>query len=305
MESTEAARPSDGTPPAEDQTPAATGTANLIRTRLDALPETLGVLAWPFYVSALLLIVIPAVDFVGTVTPAAWTEIRWRFGMLGILSGFLLTPLFGVVLGMAMAAMLENKGIMRSLIIVNLAIATVFLAASGMFLLDAVQLRREVGPQGRWVFDLLIIRNGGKLLIGVAIYAWLARAALKAVRRVRVDGAWQPGDPVPLVNSEVVNVEVMGDEATPRMTREMLLNTDAAAGAPTIRASRPVMLVGTDAVPDAPPPARTSGIGQEMLVRSEAVPANPDAPAPRNSGVAPGMLIVGGESGREDDGKGN
>jgi hypothetical protein len=66
--------------------------------------------AWPAYCVAVLLVVTPLVDLVANVWPPRLSAVEWRFGTFGLLSGFLLTPLLGMVLATAAAALLEHRG---------------------------------------------------------------------------------------------------------------------------------------------------------------------------------------------------
>ncbi len=244
--------------------------------RLAGLPEALEPLAKPFYVVALLLIFIPALDFWGTVSPTHLGEVRWRFGTLGILSGFFLTPLFGTVLLMAMAAMMEHGRVQLFAALINLLVGLTVLAAVALFTLDAIQIRGEIGDSSVAAFDLVFIRTGGKLLLGALTFLWLARAGIRSYRKTRVPEGWQPGDPVPIVNTESVNLEGLAVEAQPtaeRHSREMLISSDA-------------MPVDSLDLP------RAEALGKNMLLTPSSIPSLGNAPAGRRSeGAAPDILV--------------
>lgn len=251
--------------------------------RLAALPEALEPLARPFYFVASLLIFIPAVDFWGTIAPFQFGEIRWRFGSLGIYGGYLLTPLFGSVLAMAMAAMMEHRRVQLAIAFLNLGIGIVTLAAIGLFLLDALQIRSELGASSIAPFDLVVVRTGGKMLVVMATFLWLSFAGLRSFRKTRLPEGWQPGDPVPIVNSETTNIEGLVVEANPvaeRVSREMLINADAAS------------------VPE-PDQPRGEALRRDMLLTPASIPSLGNAPVEPKR-VTKDMLIVGGE---EQDGK--
>ena len=298
MESTEAARLGEAcTDAGEARAP------NVITTRQHALPETLGFLAGPFYAVAAMLLLLPIIDFMGTVAPAQWSEIRWRFGMVGVLSGFTLTPLYGAVLGMALAAMLEHRLMLRLMAVVNAVLSVTMLAALTLFTLDSLQLRGEVGPQGIRAFDLIIVRTAGKIFLAAIVLAWLARASLKSMRKARTDEVWSPGDAVPLVNAEVVSegggLDVL--TSTVSVRPDMLVSSSAVPEVTPMRISQAVMLVSADTAPSAA--ASTSvprtGVSRDILVRGEA--ADGEGKVQRSSGVTPSMLIVGGGPVEEDD----
>ena len=272
--------------------------------RLAGLPEALEPLAKPFYVVALLLIFIPAVDFWGTVSPMHLGEVRWRFGMLGILSGFFLTPLFGTVLLMAMAAMMEHGRVQLLAAGLNLLVGLLVIAALALFTLDAIQIRGEIGDSSVAAFDLVFMRTGGKLFVGALTFLWLARGGIRSYRRTRVPEGWQPGDPVPIVNTESVNIEGLAFEAQPmgeRHSREMLISSDAmpidGPDVPRAEALGRNMLLTPSSIPslgNAPQGRRSEGAAPDILVNTDTVRVeNPPTVAPRR--VTKDMLIVGGD----------
>lgn len=278
-------------------------------SRLAALPEALQPLARPFYLVAILLIGIPALDFYATVAPPQWSEVRWRFGMLGILGGYLLTPLFGSVLTMAMAAMMEHRRMQLAMMFVNAFIGIVIVAALGLHALDAVQIRGEIGTESIQAFDFVALRTAAKLAIGAFTFFWLSRASLKSYRKVKLPEGWQPGDPVPIVNRDTANVEglpVEGPAVAERVSREMLIGPDAVnvEAAPPARGSgalRREMLLTPSSIPaiDSSAARRSDGVRPDMLVNTESVRVdNPPSVEPKR--VTKDMLIVGGE---EPDGK--
>lgn len=283
--------------------PAAIAPAQLFG-RLAALPEALEPLAKPFYVVALLLIFIPALDFWGTIAPLQLGEIRWRFGSLGIYGGYLLTPLFGSVLAMAMAAMMEHRRVQFAVAVLNLGIAIVTLAAIALFMLDALQIRSELGASSVGPFDLVVVRTSGKMFIVMATFLWLAVAGLRSYRKTRVPEGWQPGDPVPIVNSESTNIEGLVVEANPqseRASREMLIAPDA-AGIPALdqprgEALRRDMLLTPSSIPsigNAPvDPRKSDGTRPDLLVNTDTVRVDTTTVVPKR--VTKDMLIVGGD----------
>jgi hypothetical protein len=264
------------------------------------LPEALEPLARPFYVLAAILILLPAADFVGTVAPTQWGEMRWRFGMLGILSGFLLTPLFGSVVTMAMAAMMEHRRVQLAASFVNGLLGTIILAAFALFVLDSVQIRAQVGPDSVRAFDLVVLRTGAKLFICMVVYYWLAMAGVKSYRKTRLPEGWQPGDPVPIVNTDSVNMEGLSVEqpaAAERVSREMLIGPDAVnvqgVNVPKSEGLRRDMVMRPDEI-HANLPAAKERRSEELLVRGGDIPPDDNQARP-SGGVSKDMLIVRGD----------
>ena len=53
-------------------------------------------MAGPAYLVASMLVVIPAVDLLSNMVPLRVGDPAWRYGTLGLGSGFMLTPLLGM-----------------------------------------------------------------------------------------------------------------------------------------------------------------------------------------------------------------
>lgn len=107
----------------------------------------------PLYVLAFLLVATPALDFVTSIVPLRVSDIEWRFASVGLLSGFLLTPLLGVGLAMGVAAYASHQRFQRIMAIANLVIAACFVALLLFFLLDIFQLRNVVQAEAQQAFE--------------------------------------------------------------------------------------------------------------------------------------------------------
>ncbi len=107
----------------------------------------------PLYLLAVLLVATPAMDFVTSIVPLRFADIEWRFASVGLLSGFLLTPLLGIGLAMGVAAYASHQRFQRVLGIVNLLIAALFVALLLFFLLDIFQLRNVVQAEAKGAFE--------------------------------------------------------------------------------------------------------------------------------------------------------
>ncbi len=153
-------------------------------------------LAGPLYWIALLLIATPLVDFVANAWPARGGEVAWRYGAVGLLSGYVLTPLLGLGLAGAIAVTLGHRPVTRILLFISLAAALVLLVASVDFSLDALQLRHNVPAPQRRNFDLgaakALVKHGS---VAVAL-VWLGVAMFRALRATR---AGERGPVAPLV----------------------------------------------------------------------------------------------------------
>jgi hypothetical protein len=156
-------------------------------------------LAAPAYLIAGLLVVLPLLDFATNVWPPQPGQAVWRYGAVGLFSGFVLTPLLGLVLAMAIAAAIDQARALGVLGALSLVIAVAFVLGMGLFLLDAFQVRASVPPEGRPQFNTGIWRAAVKYVLVAAGLAWLGVAAARAGRhRVRAPQAPRASSPAVL-----------------------------------------------------------------------------------------------------------
>ncbi|MCC6774573.1 MAG: hypothetical protein IT360_25580 [Gemmatimonadaceae bacterium] len=106
----------------------------------------------PLYFVAFLLVATPVMDFVTSIIPLRVGDIEWRFASVGLLSGFLLTPLLGIALSIGVAHVAMHRRFQRVMAVLNLAISAVFVALLLFFLLDIFQLRSAVEPEAAEAF---------------------------------------------------------------------------------------------------------------------------------------------------------
>ena len=139
--------------------------------------------AWPNYLVAILLILLPLLDLVTNVWPVRPGTLEWRYGTLGLLSGFTLTPLLGMVLATASAALLDHRVVQRAIGIVNLLAAVAFAVVVVLFALDWLQMRAAVQAAQRQSMDVGALKALAKhVLVGLAL-GWLGIVGLRASRR--------------------------------------------------------------------------------------------------------------------------
>ncbi|HEU4630218.1 MAG TPA: hypothetical protein VFS08_10780 [Gemmatimonadaceae bacterium] len=139
-------------------------------------------IAAPLYFVGALLIVLPTVDLLLNVWPLQPGDFRWRFGVVGLLASYLLTPLLGVAVLAATSALLPSMVARRVVAWVNLAGAALLVAATALFCLDLLQLRPALRPEAVASFDVANARAMLKLLLGAVALAWLGIAGLRASR---------------------------------------------------------------------------------------------------------------------------
>ena len=135
--------------------------------------------AGPLFLVGALLVVLPALDLLLNVWPLQPGDFRWRFGVVGLLANFLLTPLLGVALLSGTAALAAAPTARRVVGAVNVAGAVLLALALGLFLLDLVQLRPTLRPEALPSFDVANARAMLKLALGAAALLWLGAAGLR------------------------------------------------------------------------------------------------------------------------------
>ncbi|MBC7895782.1 MAG: hypothetical protein H7066_10220 [Cytophagaceae bacterium] len=145
----------------------------------------------PFYFVALLLVATPTIDFVTSVLPLRPSNIEWRFASVGLLSGFLLTPLLGILIAMCTAAMAGQARVQRGLAILNAVAAVLSLVILLMFLLDIVQLRSVVQAEAKASFEGAAVKAVLKHVSFLIAAGWLARRGFLASRWAR-EGTKRP-----------------------------------------------------------------------------------------------------------------
>lgn len=136
----------------------------------------------PLYFTAFLLVATPLLDFGSGILPLNFANVQWRFGVVGLLSGFLMTPVLGVLLAMGVAHYAEHYAVQRVVAVLNLIVAGLFLALLVLFALDIVQLNSVVQPEAAGQFHTAATKAAAKHIAFVALEVWLGVAGWKMSR---------------------------------------------------------------------------------------------------------------------------
>lgn len=132
---------------------------------------------------AAILTLVPLIDFVSNIWPLRVGEARWRFGGVGLISGYLVTPLLGDLMLMIAAATLERRIAQRALAVFNLLVAVLLAGILVIYPLDVLQLRGSVPRDSLAVFDGAAIRSVVKLLLLMVAFLGLAIAGFRLSKR--------------------------------------------------------------------------------------------------------------------------
>ena len=136
------------------------------------------------YFLAFLLIVTPAIDYATNITPWRPGSVDWRYAAVGLLSGFLLTPL----LGMALASLLAATGQRRARVvvgIVNVLCAAGLVILIPLYALDFLQVRASVPAADVAPFTLGGLKALAKHVTAAIAFLWLGVALLRGLPRAR------------------------------------------------------------------------------------------------------------------------
>lgn len=142
---------------------------------LQRVEDALDRLAGPVYFVGALFIATPIFDFVMNVWPPAPGTAEWRYGAIGLFSGFTLSPLLGSALIAWVALVRGDRRTQTLMAVLNLATAVILLPLCIDFILDVVQLRSHIAdrPDARWSYYGGAAKSLIKYLTIMAALAWL------------------------------------------------------------------------------------------------------------------------------------
>lgn len=117
------------------------------------------------YAVTFLLIVLPITEITLRLWPLQPGAAAWRFGATGLLTNAMVTPLLGLLLGGGLAFTLGHRAMVRLHSILAILGATLLLGLTLLFILDAIQMRREVQAESIFVFDVAAVQSFAKLCV--------------------------------------------------------------------------------------------------------------------------------------------
>lgn len=158
--------------------------------------------AGPIYFLAFLYLFLSLVDYLAYIWPLTPGQVNWRYGAIGLVGGFLLTPLMGLVLLLLVAGYLEHRGVRVLTGVLSGTLAIILLLGTMLFLLDALQMRGTIAEAARPSFDGTTAKAVLKMVSGAICAAWIAlvsvsklpsRAGSRREARPLVVGASESG----------------------------------------------------------------------------------------------------------------
>lgn len=142
-------------------------------------------IAWPVYFAGFLTALLPLVDLAASVWPPRLGQVEWRFGTLGLLSGFTLSPLLGLIMCMAAAAVLQHRIVQKVLAVLAFVGAVKLVAFIVIFGLDWLQFRAAAPAEARPGMDVGSVKAIIKHALVAASLIWLGIAGWRAGRSER------------------------------------------------------------------------------------------------------------------------
>lgn len=136
-------------------------------------------LAFPAYLVALVLILVPFFDTTMQLYPLNPGNAQWRFGAIGLFSNAFMIPAAGMLIALVTALTLGHRGFLRVLGWLCAVGAFTSIVLLLLFGLDAFQTRLNVSPEARISFVVASFTAAVKLIFAAVTMTALARAGIK------------------------------------------------------------------------------------------------------------------------------
>lgn len=131
---------------------------------------------------AAVFILSPLVDVVTNVYPTDPGSVQWRYGAIGIMSNYLVSGVFGLLLGTCVAALAGRRIALWIFVALDVLGAVVLLLLLGLFSLDVLQLRGLVQPDAADMFKIGASKAAMKLAIVAVALLILGFGGFRAAR---------------------------------------------------------------------------------------------------------------------------
>ncbi len=144
------------------------------------------------YTLSALLILLPLADIALGFLPLQVNSVRWRIGVTGLTTGALLMPLIGLFLALSTAHLKGDRGVLMPLSIIAVVAAVILYAAMVMFTLDTLQLRNEVDPRARHMYDRAAAKGIITQLITASALMFVGLSSLRTAKTATRQGRQRP-----------------------------------------------------------------------------------------------------------------
>ena len=141
-------------------------------------------LAAAAYAIAAMLIFVPLMELGSQLGWAAHPgALNWRTGAVGLLSGAILTPIFGMFIALITASLLGQRWMQRTLGVLAALGGLVLLAVLVVFTLDALQLRPNVTAAMKRSFDIASLKAVLAFLAGSGTLFCIGYSGVSVARK--------------------------------------------------------------------------------------------------------------------------
>lgn len=153
------------------------------------------------YLAAIALVLFALLDTTIAVLPAQPRLAQWRFAAAGLYSRSLPVLLLGFGIGIALAAALRHRRMLRLLAVLAALGSALLVAAAGLFLLDAIEVHGIVATEGVFTYRATALAAFVRMLAASLILLVAARGAWLAARAILPARRPDPGATPPLYSS--------------------------------------------------------------------------------------------------------
>lgn len=129
-----------------------------------------------------LMIVQPLLELYIRSSPFRIHSPAWRLSLIGNASGAISAPILGLFLIFAIAVAADDRGVAYLVSSLSAACAVVTIAATGLFALDALQMRSQVQANLSDSYGLASSWIAAKLVMSIVVLIVLAVCALRAAQ---------------------------------------------------------------------------------------------------------------------------
>ncbi|CAN5606204.1 hypothetical protein BH23GEM9_BH23GEM9_23090 [soil metagenome] len=138
--------------------------------------------AVPIYLVALLSMLAPPLDLVFSMPAIELSNVRWRFGAVGLLTGAVLFPMLGLLIALMTSVACGHRIMYRIWMGLGATGMLVLIASAGLFSLDALQVRQDVNALVLRRFDLTVVKALLTQLVQIGILGALLWTGLRVGR---------------------------------------------------------------------------------------------------------------------------
>jgi hypothetical protein len=137
------------------------------------------------YLMAVLLVMYPLLQVSAGMDSFSPGEVRWRYGATGLLMDASLLPLFGALLALGTAHLFDQRRTQVALQALGGILLVLMAVMTGLFVLDALQLRGSVRPEVIPLYDRLSLKALAMLITDMLFLGTLSYTSFLATRRIR------------------------------------------------------------------------------------------------------------------------